>query len=232
MIVRRPAQERGHANHGWLDTYHTFSFGSYHDADHMGFRALRVINDDIIQGGQGFGTHGHRNMEIISYLVDGALEHKDSMGNGSVLRPGDVQRMTAGRGIKHSEFNPLPDQDCRLLQIWIEPERPGLEPGWEEKHFAASGKRNQFQLLVSPDGSAGSMKIHQDVRLYATILEEGNTASLDLENGRFAWVQVVKGRVDLGEIALHHGDGAAVTGESAVTLRAHHESEVLVFDLA
>jgi len=232
MIIKRPAKERGHANHGWLDTYHTFSFGSYHDPDHMGFRALRVINDDIIQGGQGFGTHGHRDMEIVSYLVDGALEHKDSMGNGSVLRPGDVQRMTAGRGIRHSEFNPLPDQDCRLLQIWIEPMRPGLEPGWEEKHFAADGKRNQLQLLVSPDGAAGSMTINQDVRLHATVLEEGNDVSLDLGTNRSAWVQVVRGQVDLGEIGLEHGDGAAVTGESSITLQASRESEVLLFDLA
>ena len=232
MIRKRPAGERGHADHGWLDTWHTFSFAHYHDPAHMGFRALRVINDDVVRAGQGFGTHGHRDMEIVTYVVSGALEHRDSLGTGSVLHPGDVQRMTAGRGVTHSEFNHAADADLRLLQIWILPERAGLEPGYEERHFPPADKRGRLRLLVDPDGADGALRIHQDARLYASILAPGERVAHDLAPGRHAWVQVVSGRLEVNGAALGPGDGAAVSDTARLDFAGVDEAEFLVFDLA
>jgi redox-sensitive bicupin YhaK (pirin superfamily) len=231
MITKRPANERGHANHGWLDTYHTFSFANYHDPRHMGFRDLRVINDDIIQAGQGFGTHGHRDMEIITYVIEGALEHRDSMGTGAVLRAGDVQHMTAGKGLTHSEFNHSADEDLRLLQIWIFPAEKGLVPGYMDRTFPREEKIGRLRLIASPDGAEGSLRIHQDVRMYASILQEDQEVALDLAPGRHAWVQVVRGQVELNGVELGHGDGAAVSEKETVKLKGLTEAEFLLFDL-
>ncbi len=237
MIRKRPADQRGHADHGWLDTYHTFSFAHYHDPAHMGFRTLRVINDDIVRAGQGFGTHGHRDMEIVTYVLDGELEHRDSLGTGSVLRPGDVQRMSAGRGVTHSEFNHSPDTDLRLLQIWLLPARPGLEPGYEEKHFPVADRRGRLRLIVAPDGRDGALRIGQDARLYAAILLPGEQVTLDLAPGRHAWVQVARGQLTLNGVALGRGDGAAVSDEARLEITGTgggggvDETEFLVFDL-
>ena len=232
MITRRPAHERGHANHGWLDTWHTFSFAGYRDPRHMGFRSLRVINDDIVAAGAGFGTHPHDNMEIVTYVLEGALEHRDSLGTGSVLRPGDVQRMSAGTGVTHSEFNHSPDEPLRLLQIWILPAERGIAPGYEEKHFAEADKRGRLRLIVSPDGRDGSLRIHQDVAVQAAILEAGETVSHELAAGRHAWVQVASGSVSLNGVELGQGDGAAVSDESRLAFAAGERTEFLVFDLA
>jgi redox-sensitive bicupin YhaK (pirin superfamily) len=231
MIRIRPAAERGHADHGWLDTHYTFSFAGYHDKDHMGFRTLRVINDDVVQPGRGFGTHGHEDMEIISYVIDGALEHKDSMGTGSVLRPGDVQRMSAGSGVTHSEFNHSPSDPLRLLQIWILPERDGIAPGYEEKRFEAAEKRGRLRLIVSPDGEDGSLRIHQDVRLFASILGDGEQVHHELAPGRHAWVQIVSGRIALNDVELGPGDGAAISDETRLALTGLETAEILLFDL-
>jgi redox-sensitive bicupin YhaK (pirin superfamily) len=232
MITKRAAGERGHADHGWLDTRHTFSFASYHDPRHMGFGSLRVINDDRVAPGAGFGTHGHRDMEIVSYVVEGALEHRDSMGNGSVLRPGDVQRMTAGTGITHSEFNGSKEDSLRFLQIWVVPNREGLEPGWEEKHYPAAERHNRLRLVVSPDGSEGSLRIHQDVRVYAGLLDGDASVDHPLQIGRRAWVQVVNGQIEVNGQSLLEGDGLALTGETGLRFRDAREAEFLVFDLA
>lgn len=236
MITKRPAGERGHADHGWLDTWHTFSFAGYHDPRHMGFRALRVINDDVVQAGQGFGRHGHRDMEIVTYLVRGELEHRDSLGTGSVLHPGDVQRMTAGRGVLHSEFNHAQDRDLRLLQIWIQPGEPGLEPGYEERHFPAQEKRGRLRLIVDPDGRDGALRIHQDARILAGILESGQATMHTPAAGRHTWVQVVRGRLALGALELGEGDGAAASDEAQLEFTGlgpdGDEAEFLVFDLA
>ena len=232
MIVRRPASERGRANLGWLDSRHTFSFGDYHDPEHMGFRALRVINEDRVQPGRGFGTHGHRDMEILSYVLDGELGHKDNMGTGSVIRPGDVQRMSAGTGVLHSEANPSPSAPVHFLQIWILPERRGLAPGYEQKRFEAAEKQGQLRLVASPDGRDGSITVHQDVDLYARVLRPGEGARLELRPGRHAWIQVARGEVTLNGQALSQGDGAAVSEESAIELTGTQDAEVLVFDLA
>ena len=232
MITRRPARERGHADHGWLDTWHTFSFARYYDPQHMGFRTLRVINDDIVKAGAGFGTHPHDNMEIVTYVLDGALEHKDSMGTGSVLRPGDVQHMTAGTGVTHSEFNHDADRDLRLLQIWILPERRGLEPGYEEANFPIEEKRDRLRLIVSPGGRQESLKIHQDVSVYASVLDEGRTVIHELKPGRHAWVQVARGDVEVNGVALEQGDGAAVSDEAKLVIAGRRQAEFLVFDLA
>lgn len=232
MITRRPADERGHANHGWLDTYHTFSFARYYDPEHMGYKTLRVINDDTVAPGQGFGTHPHDNMEIITYVVDGALEHKDSMGTGSVLRHGDVQRMSAGTGVTHSEFNHNDDESLRLLQIWIVPAERGLTPGYEEKYFDPDDKRGRLQLLVSPDGRDGALSIHQDASLYASILARGERVEHALDPARGAWVQVVRGDVTVNGLALGRGDGAAIDGEGTIAIEgAGDEAELLLFDL-
>lgn len=232
MIIKRAADERGHAHHGWLETYHTFSFASYHDPEHMGFRELRVLNDDTVQAGQGFGTHGHQDMEIISYVVEGALEHRDSMGTGSVLRSGDVQRMSAGRGVTHSEFNHSQDETLRFLQIWMQPESDGRDPEYQEKHFDEEDKRGRLRLIVSPDGRDGSLLIHQDVRVYASLLDAGEQVRHELVPSRHAWIQIVNGRLELNGQELHRGDGTAVSEESILELKGLQESEFLLFDLS
>jgi len=234
MIQIRRSDERGRAEHGWLDSRHTFSFGGYYDPEHMGFRALRVINEDRVRGGTGFGTHGHRDMEIVSYVLSGSLAHKDSLGNGSVLGAGDVQRMTAGTGVQHSERNPSLDEPVHFLQIWLLPDREGLEPGYEEANFTDEDKRGRLCRIVSAAGKDGALGIHQDVDLYATILDAGRSVQLDLRPGRHAWAQVVRGEVTLNDQGLRPGDGAAVSGETSVTLTGagRGEAEVLLFDLA
>lgn len=232
MIIRRPANERGHAQHGWLDSRHTFSFADYYDPQHMGFRALRVINEDRVEPGRGFGTHQHRDMEIISYVLEGSLAHRDSMGTGSTITPGDVQRMSAGTGVMHSEMNPSPTEPVHFLQIWLLPEQRGIKPGYEQKRFENDEKRGRLRLIASHDGRDGSITIHQDVDLYAAVLDAGQRASLALRPGRHAWVQVVRGAVALNGETLGQGDGAAVSEETALEVAATGAAEVLVFDLA
>lgn len=233
MITLRPAQERGSAYFGWLDSRHTFSFGEYYDPNHMGFADLRVINEDKVSPGKGFSTHGHRDMEIISYVLEGALEHKDSIGTGSVIRPGDVQRMSAGTGIMHSEYNASKTEPVHFLQIWILPERKGLAPGYEQKTFTAEEKRGQLHLVGSRDGRNGSITIHQGVDLYAAVLQESDEVSHTFADGRAAWLQVARGAVQLNDQTLTAGDGAAISGESLITLRgAANNAEVLLFDMA
>jgi redox-sensitive bicupin YhaK (pirin superfamily) len=232
MIRIRNAADRGHFLHGWLDTYHTFSFSDYFDPDHMGFRALRVINDDRVQPGEGFGMHGHRDMEIVTYVLEGALEHRDSLGNGSVLRPGELQHMTAGTGVRHSEFNPSPAEPVHLYQIWLLPERRGLRPSYEQRPFAEADRRGRLRLVASPDGREGSLTIHQDARLYLASLSEGQQVSHELVPGRHAWLQVLRGRVDLNGQRLGTGDGAGVSDETKLIVSGGGESEVLLFDLA
>lgn len=233
MITLRPAQERGTANFGWLDSRHTFSFGNYYDPNHMGFASLRVINEDKVTPGQGFGTHAHRDMEIISYVLEGALEHKDSIGTGSVIRPGDVQRMSAGTGIRHSEFNASKTEPVHFLQIWILPEQEGIEPGYEQKTFSEAEKRGTLRLVGSRDGRDESITIHQDVDLYATALQDGEEVNHSLAEGRVAWLQVTRGAVQLNNQTLSAGDGAAIAQESLITLQgAANDAEVLLFDMA
>lgn len=231
MFDIRHAEERGVANFDWLNSKHTFSFGHYHDPNHMGFGSLRVINEDRVQPGRGFDTHGHRDMEIISYVLEGALEHKDSMGNGSIIKPGDVQRMTAGTGVRHSEFNPSKSEQAHFLQIWILPEKEGLKPGYEQKTFNESNKRGALLLVGSRDGRDGSVKIHQDVDLYATCLGEGEEITHEPEANRKIWVQIARGRVAVNDAELESGDGAALAGEARVTLRGVTNAEVLLFDM-
>lgn len=231
MLSLRRSEERGHANHGWLDSYHTFSFANYYDPEHMGFGPLRVINDDRIAKGQGFGMHGHRDMEIITYVLDGAIAHKDSMDNGSTIRPGNVQRMSAGRGVMHSEFNPQSDASTHLLQIWIEPDVVGIAPEYEEKAFTDEQKRGRLCQLVSPDGADGSMRIHQDARLYAGLFDGQERATLELSPARKAWVHVASGRVTVNGHVLHAGDALGLLDELELTLEHGHKAEVLVFDL-
>jgi redox-sensitive bicupin YhaK (pirin superfamily) len=232
MITMRRASERGHANHGWLDSYHTFSFADYYDPREMGFGPLRVINEDRVQGGKGFGTHPHRDMEIISYVLEGALEHKDSIGTGSVIRPGDVQRMSAGTGVLHSEHNHSPDSLVHFLQIWIEPDRRGVEPSYEQKHFPAEDKRGRLRLVASPDGAQGSVRIHQDARVYAALLEAGDSATHALADGRRAYVHVARGSVQVNGQALSAGDGAKIQGETQLRLSDGQQAELLLFDMA
>lgn len=232
MITLRPARERGHADFGWLNSHHTFSFGDYYDPRHMGFRSLRVINDDRVQGGKGFGTHPHRDMEIVSYVLDGALEHKDSMGTGSVIRPGDVQRMTAGTGVMHSEYNHSKSDEVHFLQIWILPERARIEPSYEQKHFPTEARRNALRLIASRDGRDGSVTVHQDVSIHATVLDPGATVSHALAAGRHAWVHVARGSIELNGKQLGEGDGASVSDETKLDLTGKTPAEVLVFDLA
>jgi hypothetical protein len=232
MIELRKAEERGHANHGWLDSHHSFSFADYYDPAHMGFGALRVINDDRVQPGMGFGTHGHRDMEIISYVLDGQLEHKDSMGNGSIIVPGDVQRMSAGKGVLHSEYNPSKSAGVHFLQIWIQPAVAGIAPGYEQKHFAAADKRGRLRLIASPGGADGSVTIHQDARVYAGLVDGDEKVVLTLPAGRRAYVHVARGSVRVNATALGAGDAAKLTGEAAVALDRGEDAEVLVFDLA
>ena len=232
MLTVRKANERGHANHSWLDTWHTFSFAHYHDPAHMGFGDLRVINDDRVQPGQGFGTHGHRDMEIITYVLDGALEHKDSMGNGSVIRPGNVQRMSAGRGVRHSEFNASPSEPVHLLQIWIEPNVTDIAPGYEEKHFTPAEKRGQLRLIAAPDGAAGSVTIHQDAHVYAALLDGTDNVTHPLAAGRKAYVHVARGAVTVNGQSLAGGDGARISDESQIVFANGSHAEVLLFDLS
>lgn len=232
MLTLRRSAERGHANHGWLDSFHTFSFANYYDPTHMGFGALRVINDDRIAAGRGFGTHGHRDMEIITYVLDGAIAHKDSMGSGSTIQPGNVQRMSAGRGVMHSEFNPRADKETHMLQIWIEPNVTGIAPEYEEKAFTDAQKRGRLQAVVSGDGVDGSMTIHQDVRLYAGLFDGDESATLELAPGRRAWVHVARGSLTVNGVALAAGDAAAISDETRVALSGGDNAEVLVFDLA
>ena len=232
MIQVRPANERGVANFGWLDSRHTFSFGDYYDPNNMGFGPLRVINEDRVRGGAGFDTHGHRDMEIISYVLDGALEHKDSIGTGSVIRPGDVQRMSAGTGIRHSEFNHSKQDPVHFLQIWLLPERTGITPGYEQKTFAASDKRGQLRLVASPDGRDGSVTVHQAAELYASLLDDGDGVTHTLRPARRAWVQVARGEVEVNGETLSVGDGAAISDEREVSIIARAaNSEILLFDL-
>ena len=223
MIAIRPAHARGTANHGWLDSRHSFSFGHYYDPNHMGFGPLRVINEDRVQPGAGFGTHGHSDMEIISYVLEGALEHKDSIGTGSVIRPGDVQRMSAGTGIRHSEFNHSKSEPVHFLQIWLLPEKQGLPPGYEQKTFADGEKRGQLRLVASRDGRDGSLVVHQDADIYASLLNEGEQVKHALRTGRRSWLQIARGAADVNGQALRAGDGAAVEGEPALTVTATSE---------
>ncbi|HXU71254.1 MAG TPA: pirin family protein [Polyangia bacterium] len=231
MITVRRGKERGHANFGWLDSWHTFSFGNYYDPQHMGFSDLRVINEDRVLGGEGFPSHSHRDMEIVSYVLEGALAHKDSTGSGGVIRYGDVQRMSAGRGVTHSEMNGSRDEKVHFLQIWLLPERAGMPASYEEKRFEPEDKRGRLRLIASPGGSEGSLTIHQDARLYASILEPGQEVKHTFASGRQGWVQVARGRVRVNGEELAAGDGAALSGEASVTLAGVDPSEILLFDL-
>jgi redox-sensitive bicupin YhaK (pirin superfamily) len=231
MMTIRQAQERGHADHGWLDSHHTFSFADYHDPKHMGFRGLRVINEDRVAPGQGFGTHPHRDMEIVSYVLEGSLEHKDSMGTGSVIRPGDVQRMSAGTGVRHSEFNASKTDPVHFLQIWLLPAKNGIEPGYEQKSFTAGEKQGKLRLVASQNGQDGSVTVHTDARLFAGIFAAGEKAELPIATGRHAWVQVVRGKVRVNGKDLGEGDGAAISSEPAVKIEGIDGGEALVFDL-
>jgi redox-sensitive bicupin YhaK (pirin superfamily) len=231
MLEIRKSEDRGHANHGWLDSHHTFSFAGYYDENHMGFGPLRVINEDRVNAGGGFGTHGHRDMEIISYVLDGELAHKDSMGTGSVIRPGDVQRMSAGSGVRHSEYNHAKDQTTHFLQIWIQPNVNGIPPSYEEKHFAANEKRGRLRLIASEDGADGSVLIHQDAKLYAGLFDGAEAASLPLAAGRRAYVHVARGAVTVNGVALKTGDALKVADVLTIDVSDGDAAEVLVFDL-
>ncbi|WP_455196862.1 pirin family protein [Kaarinaea lacus] len=231
MIQIRQANERGYANHGWLESRHTFSFANYYDPAHMGFSHLRVINEDKVAPGAGFPTHGHRNMEIISYVLEGELEHKDNMGNGSIIRPGEVQRMSAGTGITHSEYNASDTESVRFLQIWIIPSKRGISPGYEQQQFADSEVHGKLLLVASADGRDGSVLIHQDTAIYASKLTKGDVVEHVIANGRKAWVQVARGNVTVNGHTLSQGDGAAISQENSITLTTEQEAEVLVFDL-
>lgn len=232
MITRRPAAERGVSSLGWLDSRHTFSFGEYHDPEHMGFRSLRVINDDRVLGGAGFGRHPHRDMEIFSYVLAGQLTHEDSLGTSATTGAGEVQKMSAGTGILHSEFNPSPTEPVRFLQVWIVPERRGLRPSYEQRAFDDADKSGRLKLIGSRDGKLGSIVFHQDVAIYASILGEGEAIEHLTAAGRSAWLQVARGAVVVNGQRLDEGDGAAIEGEAAITIRGASESEVLLFDLA
>jgi len=232
MLTIRRSGERGGGDHGWLKTQHTFSFNDYWDDKWMGFRSLRVINEDWVAPNSGFPTHPHRDMEIITYVLSGQLEHKDSLGTGSVILPGDGQRMSAGRGIRHSEFNPSANEKVHLLQIWILPDKPGYEPGYEQKSFPEAEKRGRLRLIASSDGADGSVKIHQDAKLFVTLLAPGEEVRHTLGAKRHAWLQVAKGEIELNGQRLGHGDGAAVSDEKELTIKGTKDAEVLLFDLA
>jgi redox-sensitive bicupin YhaK (pirin superfamily) len=232
MINVRKSSDRGHFNHGWLDTYHTFSFGHYYDPKNMNFRALRVINEDVVAPGMGFPQHPHDNMEIITYILSGALAHKDTSGGSSTIKPGDVQHMTAGTGIEHSEFNPSKSEPVHLLQIWLKPEARNLEPRYDESHFDESSRRDQLRLVAARDSLDGAIKVHQDVKLYASLLSAGKSVTHTLAPGRHAWLQVARGGVSLNGQTLNAGDGAAVSDEGTLTILAKQDSELLLFDLA
>ena len=231
MATLRAASERGRSNHGWLDSAHTFSFSSYYDARHMGFGPLRVINDDRVAPGAGFGAHGHRDMEILSYVLEGALAHKDSLGNGSVIRPGDVQRMSAGTGIQHSEFNASATEPVHFLQIWIIPDQAGHAPGYEQKYFSAEEKRGRLLLVASRDGREDSVSLHQDAEVYAALLDGDDAVEFALNSGRLAWIQVARGELRVDDQPLHEGDGLALDEPGRVRLDSARAAEVLLFDL-
>jgi hypothetical protein len=231
MIIPRYAADRGHADHGWLNTCHTFSFADYYDPEHTGFRDLLVINEDRVQPGRGFGTHGHQDMEIISYVLEGALEHKDSMGHGAVLRPGELQRISAGTGILHSEFNPSAGAPVHFYQIWLTPDRAGHEPSYEQRRFDPAERQGQLRLVAAPDGRDGSLTIHQDARIYLATLAAGQEVAHTLEPGRHAWLQVIRGKVDLSGQGLATSDGAAISGETGLDIRGTDDAQVMLFDL-
>ncbi len=231
MITVRKSNERGHADHGWLKTFHTFSFSAYFDPQHTKFRSLRVMNEDWIMGGEGFGTHPHENMEIITYIIEGELEHKDSMGNGSLIRRGELQRMTAGTGVTHSEFNPG-SNETHLMQIWIVPERAGLEPGYEQRDFSKLRKPNKLTLLASQFGNDNSLTVHQDIELHGAFLDAGKQLEYELSTNRYAWIQLISGSLIVNGTELEKGDGAAIEDESLITIAASEDSEFLLFDLA
>ena len=231
MQALRKASERGHADHGWLRSFHSFSFADYYDPNHMGFGPLRVINEDRVQPGQGFGTHGHRDMEIISYVLDGALEHQDSIGTGSVIRPGDVQRMSAGKGIRHSEFNPSRGELVHFLQIWIEPNDAGIEPSYEQKHFDAPAKRGKLRLVASPDGREDSVTIHQDAYMFAGLFDASERAVHEVAPGRQAYIHVARGTITINGISLVAGDALKISDLLKVTIEKGKGAEVLLFDL-
>jgi redox-sensitive bicupin YhaK (pirin superfamily) len=234
MITVRPANERGHAAHGWLDSHHSFSFADYYDPQHMGFRSLRVINEDRVEAGRGFGTHPHRDMEIVSYVLEGGIQHRDSMGTGSVIRPGDVQRMSAGTGVTHSEFNASKTDPVHFLQIWLIPSERGIAPGYEQKTFSTEDKQGNLKVVASPDGRDGSVSIHTDTVLYAGVFAKGEHAELTLAPSRHAWVQVARGNAIINGKSLRAGDGAAISDETTVRVEGtdgNEAGEVLVFDL-
>jgi hypothetical protein len=232
MMSLRSAADRGHASHGWLDSFHSFSFADYYDPEHMGFGALRVINEDRVQPGTGFGTHAHRDMEIITYVLEGRLEHKDSIGNGSIIVPGDVQRMSAGTGIRHSEYNPSSDEPVHFLQIWIEPNVRGIPPGYEQRHIPAADKRGRLRVIASPDGREGSVTIHQDAAVFGALLDGADAAVHALAPGRRAYLHVARGRVRVNGQVLEAGDALKISSEAAVRLADAARAEVLLFDLA
>ena len=232
MLTIRKSDERGHAEHGWLDSRHTFTFADYHDAAHMGFRALRVINEDSVAAAQGFGTHSHRDMEILTYVLEGSLEHKDSLGNGSILRPGDVQRMSAGTGVLHSELNPSPTERVHFLQIWVLPERRGISPSYAEKHFPQAERRGRLRLFASRDGREGSLSWNQDADLYGALLAKGERVTHELRPGRHAWIQIARGAIELDGHRLSAGDGAAISEQRTLELKGTADAELLLFDLS
>ncbi len=232
MLTLRRAEDRGHANHGWLNSHHTFSFGGYYDPRHTGFATLRVINEDTVAPGGGFATHGHKDMEIVTYVLEGALEHRDSLGTGSVVRPGDVQRMSAGTGVTHSEYNASDSEPVHFLQIWMLPEANGLTPSYEQKTFSDRDKRGVLRLIGSRDGRDGSVTIHQKLDLYATLLNKGDVVRHELAPGRRAWVQIARGSALLGQETLNPGDGAAIVGPASIVLSGTSEAEALLFDMA
>ena len=232
MITIRKSRERGHFNHGWLNTYHTFSFDQYYDPRYMGFRSLRVINEDFVAPGRGFPQHGHRDMEIITYILEGALKHEDSMGNGSVIRPGDVQRMTAGTGVRHSEQNASINEPVHLLQIWILPNANDIPPGYEQKYFSEDVRRSQLRLIASNDGRDGSVTVHQDVTVFASVLDAGQEVSREMDSSRYAWIQIARGSVSVNDEMVEQGDGAVIVGESSLKIVASKSAEVILFDMA
>jgi quercetin 2,3-dioxygenase len=232
MITIRKSAERGHFDHGWLDTYHTFSFDQYHDPAHVQFRSLRVINEDRVAAAHGFPMHAHRDMEIITYILSGELEHRDSIGNGSVIRPGDVQRMTAGTGVRHSEFNPSRTEACHLLQIWILPNARNLTPGYEQKFFADDERKGKLRLIAAAGGQDGAVAINQDARVYASLLDRGKSITHQLSPGRHGWLQLARGTISINDQRLQAGDGAAISDESGLTILAEQDAELLLFDLA
>lgn len=232
MLEVRKSQERGHANHGWLESYHSFSFAGYHDPKYMGFRALRVINEDRVEPGRGFDAHSHRDMEILSFVIEGTLEHKDNMGNGSVIRPGELQLMRAGTGVTHSEYNHSDTESVHFLQIWIIPDAEGLEPAYDQKAFPKEERSGKLRLIASPDGTAGSVQVQQDVSLYSVILAGGDALTQKLSEGRYAWIQVIGGELSVNGHAVSNGDGVAISKEEKVSLVASGHAEILLFELS